>query len=506
MSQGVYTVAAVRAAEEKLMATLPTGALMRRAATGLESVLVRMMTQLRGGVRGCTVVVLVGSGNNGGDALWAASGLARRGARVRAVTLADRWHEEGMRALQSAGGRAESAAQLGEDEAARVMADAELIIDGITGIGGQGSLRGQAVEFAGLATRSGGLVVAVDVPSGVDADTGHIADDRACIRADVTVTFGCLKPGLLVAPGRFAAGAVHLVDIGLAEHLLAPDCEVLDDIDLAMAIPEPSDDAYKYSRGVVCIAAGSQAFAGAAYLSVGAARSAGAGMVRFLDRTSSDRTSSLAEGMVRAYPDVVVSSTCRQDPRVTGIGVGPGLGTDEAAARIVEDALQAHVPLVIDADGVRIIARHPGALTERDHITVITPHEGEFRALGFDIGTDRLSAARNAAASLGCVVLLKGPGTVIATPGGRTFIDTRATASLGTAGSGDVLTGLLAGMLAAAQARTGGMSMDEAATIAAAAAGIHGLAGRHAARAGRPVTAVDIERSLPDAIAHVRRG
>lgn len=507
MSAPVFDVATVRAAEQTLMAELPEGALMQRAAIGLESIIARTLTQLRGQVPGSAIVVLVGSGNNGGDALWAASGLVRRGAGALAITFADRWHDEAMVAFERRGGRVVAVDQLDDESMASVLGETDVILDGITGIGGRGPLRGRAIAAAKAAAAGEAVVVAVDVPSGVDADTGHVADHTACIRADITITFGCVEAGLVLAPGRFFVGALQVVDIGLLDYLPQPECHILDEIDLALEVPEPADADYKYSRGVVGIAAGSSHYRGAAYLAVGGARYAGAGMVRYLARSSS-----LADGIAAHYPDVVVTAAVadvRDDRRVTGFAIGPGWGTDDAASDILGEIIDVDVPLVIDADALRLVARTPQLLadrTDRGALTVITPHEGEFAALGFSIGDDRLAATRHAAAMLGCIVVLKGPGTVIAAPSGEAFIDVFATAELGTAGSGDVLTGLLAGMLASHQARAGQVTVPEAARIAASAVGIHGIAGRCAGSDGRPVTASDIAACLPDAIARVRRG
>jgi hydroxyethylthiazole kinase-like uncharacterized protein yjeF len=507
MSAGVFDVASVRAAEQALMAEVPEGTLMRRAATGLESIIAGMLTQLRGRVPGSAIVILVGSGNNGGDALWAASGLVGRGAGALAITFADRWHGQGMQAFERRGGRTIAIDALDDESLAAVLGEADVILDGLTGIGGRGPLRGRAVDAAAAVAASEAVVVSVDVPSGVDADTGHVADSTACIEADMTVTFGCVKPGLVLAPGRFAAGALRVVDIGLSDYLPPTECQILDELDLALGVLEPTDADYKYSRGVVCVAAGSAAYRGAAFLAVDGARYAGAGMVRYLSSSTS-----LAEGIAARFPDVVVRdkfTDLREDRRVTGFGVGPGWGTDAAAERTLREILELDVPVVLDADALRLLARNITPLVGRQdvgRVSVITPHEGEFAALGFSIGDDRLAATRHAAKALGCVVVLKGPGTVIATPSGDAFIDVFGSANLGTAGSGDVLTGLLAGMLAAGRAHHGAMSMSIAGRVAAVAVGIHGLAGQLAGNAGRPVTASDIADFLPEAIARVSRG
>jgi hydroxyethylthiazole kinase-like uncharacterized protein yjeF len=498
----VYDVATVRAAEEAVMAGLPEGALMERAATGLADACATLMRDLGLRIAGARVVLLIGSGNNGGDALYAGAQLARRGARVDAVLLGERSHAGGLDALVEAGGAV--APQAATDQ---VIARADLILDGILGIGGRGALRAEAARCATLAAESGALVVAVDIPSGVDADTGAVADPAAAIDADATVTFGCLKPGLLLSRGRDHAGAVLLVDIGLDDALPPAGLHALDPLDLADSVPEPGPSDYKYSRGVVGIAAGSARYRGAAFMATGSARHGNVGMVHVLDRGDG-----LAEALVDEFWDVVIAADAPASvTRTNAWVVGPGLGLDVDGRSLLRDVLNVDAPVVVDADALRMLRQPPASdsLSTRKRPTVLTPHEGEFAALGFAIGTgedeDRLGSARQAARELGAVIVLKGPGTVIASPSGAAYIDTWGTPDLGTAGSGDVLAGLMAALLAGAAAR-GDVDIDDAAWIAAAAVGVHGLAGRLAAQGGRPVTAPDIIAAIPDAIGLVRRG
>ena len=498
----VYDVATVRAAEEAVMAALPEGALMERAATGLADACATLMRDLGLRLVGARVVLLIGSGNNGGDALYAGAQLARRGARAEAVLLGERTHPGGLDAFVGAGGTLVT-----PDGIERALARADLVIDGILGIGGRGALRQDAARCARLAADSGALVVAVDIPSGVDADTGAVEDPDAAMDADATVTFGCLKPGLLLSPGRDHAGAVLLVDIGLDDALPDATLYALDPLDLAEAVPEPGSDDYKYSRGVVGIAAGSPRYRGAAFMATGSARHGNVGMVHVLDRGDG-----LAQALVDEFWDVVISSAAPAAvPRTTAWVVGPGLGLDAEGQQVLCDVLAVDAPVVVDADALRLLreARPMTALAGRRHPTVLTPHAGEFAALGYAVGSgsseDRLGSARQAARELGAIVVLKGAGTVIASPSGMAYVDTWGTPDLGTAGSGDVLSGLMGALLAGAAARVD-VDDDAAAGIAAAAVGLHGLAGRLAAQGGRPVTARDIIAAIPDAIALVRRG
>jgi len=495
----------VRIAEASAMSELPDGTLMRRAATGLALTCTRVLQSAGGGLPGSRIVVLVGSGDNGGDALWAGSFLASRGFRVDALTLTDRVHDLGARALQRAGGHRyrwdSSDARL-----LQLVAEAELVIDGIVGIGGSGGLRPDATSLVEHVSDSGAIVVAVDVPSGVSADTGAIAG--AAVMADVTVTFGAVKPGLLLAPGSRHSGAVLVVEIDL-EFAEPSTIQSLESIDVAEWVAEPPPDAYKYRRGVVGIAAGSPAYPGAALLAMSSARRGNVGMARFLDRGDA-----VASMVVSHYPDVVIDGS---DPaaqtRVDAWVAGPGFSGDGVDATTILAVLRAATPVLLDAGALTVLVesaetrrmvadRHTRGLT-----TVVTPHDGEFERLfpGLLASADgRLRAALQAAAELGAVVVLKGPGTVVASPGGHTYIDTEGTADLGTAGSGDVLSGLAGAVLAGAWA-AGRRSIDELTQATAAAVWLHGAAGRIAATRG-PVVATDIADEVPAAIRLARFG
>ena len=411
-----HQVRKVRAAEQALMAQLPPGALMQRAAAGLASV----SAGLAGRVPGSRVVVLTGSGDNGGDALFAGARLAARGAAVLAVTAGSRVHEEGAAALRAAGGRLAGA---DDDAVPAAIGAADLILDGLLGIGGRGGLREPQASLAGLAARSPAVVVAVDLPSGVDADTGVV--EGPAIQADVTVTFGTLKPGLLIDPGAGHAGVVELIDIGLGPYLDSPDASALQAPDVGALLPQPGGDSDKYRRGVAGIVAGSERFTGAASLAVGGAIRGGAGMVRLVSAAP-------AVAVVRLlWPESVITVTGQDIPagedvhaagRVQAWVVGPGMGTDDQARERLAAVLASDVPVLVDADGLTLLAAHKGLL-DRAAPTLLTPHAGELGRLldvdPADVESHRLEHARKAAASLGATVLLKGSTTVIATPDGR---------------------------------------------------------------------------------------
>ena len=451
---------------------------MQRAAAGLAVV----CAQLLGRVYGSRVVLLVGSGDNGGDALYAGARLARRGAGVTAVLLApERAHEGGLTALLRAGGRTIPA---GDAEEAVLRAD--LVVDGVVGIGGKGGLRPDAARLAGLAADSRGVVVAVDLPSGVEADSGEVRG--AAVRADVTVTFGAHKPGLLIDPAREYAGAVRLVDIGLGGELPdEPELEALQHADVARLLPVPGAESDKYRRGVVGIAAGSGRYPGAAVLAVAGALRGGAGAVRYVGPAS--------DAVIARFPEVLVSEGGPlKAGRVQAWVVGPGGGDD---ASTVADVVTADVPVLIDADGLRLV--DPGAVRGRRAPTLMTPHAGEAAALlgvpRVEVEGARLESVRELAGRYGATVLLKGSTTLVADSGGGAVrVNATGTGWLATAGSGDVLSGLCGSLLAA------GLSAFDAGSVGAY---LHGLAGRLAAD-GAPVGAHDVAEAVRVAWRDVR--
>jgi hydroxyethylthiazole kinase-like uncharacterized protein yjeF len=477
----------VRLAEADLMARLATGTLMDRAAFGLATTCARLFRSSYG----ARVVLLVGSGDNGGDALFAGAYLARRGAAVSAILLGSSTHVGGLKALKAAGGAVGSSADLDA---------ADLVLDGIVGIGGHGALRPDAAEVV-AAIPSSATIVAVDVPSGVDAATGEV--DGAAVRADVTVTFGTWKPGLLIDPGAEHAGAVELVDIGLGPWLPTESVSALQGADVASLLPRADAESDKYRRGVLGIVAGSTTYTGAAVLATGGALRSGAGMVRFVS------VEHPAELVRARWPEAVVTVLGADAKGVLDAGrvqawvVGPGIGTGGEALALLEQVLSADVPVVVDADALTVLGKNRKLLADRAAPTIITPHAGELaRVLGLDpdkragIEAHRLRSARDAAVELGVTVLLKGSTTIIATPAGLTRINATGTPWLATAGSGDVLSGITGTLLA------GGLSALDAASCAAY---LHGAAARIAASAdsdhrSAPIIADDVLAAIPAAI------
>lgn len=466
-----FTAEQIRDAEAPLLARMPEGALMRRAAYGLAVAIGGELRRRTGGVAGRGVCAVVGSGDNGGDALWAATFLRRRGASAAAVLLnPDHTHPRALAAFRAAGGRVIESVPHGTD----------LVIDGVVGISGSGPLRPAAAAVFDTVAELGIPVVAVDIPSGIDVQTGAIGGPA--VRAALTVTFGGLKPVHALAD----CGRVELVDIGLdlpPSDLLGLEAA---DVRALWPVPGPRDD--KYTQGVVGVLAGSATYPGAAILCSGAAVAATSGMVRY--------AGSAAAEVVSHWPEVVAARSAAEAGRVQAWVVGPGLGTDEDAKTALTFALNSDLPVIVDADGLTLLARHPHLVTGRSAPTVLTPHAGEYERFGRPVGSDRVAAARRLAAELGAVVLLKGNVTVIADPaqGAPTYLNPAGAAWAATAGSGDVLSGIIGALLAA------GLPAAEA---AAAAAFVHARAANASAAEPGPAA---VPTSASRILAHIRAG
>jgi len=482
----------VRAAEDVLLRRTPEGALMRRAAFALAVHARRMLSARRGRRR---VVLLVGAGDNGGDALWAGVELRRWGVFVTAVLLDPaRAHPAGRAALRRAGGRilvlgaADAGGRAGPPEGAGdrmqraldTVRRADLVVDGVVGLAGRGPLREPAAQLTAAAEAP---VLAVDLPSGVDVDTGTI--DGPAVFATETVTFGALKPVHVLA--AFRCGPVHLVDLGLTPFLPRPHAHVLDveEVRTRWPVPGPADD--KYTQGVTGVAAGSAVYPGAAVLATGAAVLATSGMVRF--------AGGAADGVRAAWPEVVAADTLVKAGRTQAWTVGPGSGTDEAGRVLLAEVLERDVPVCIDADACTLLGQHAELRAAvRGRPIVITPHEREFVRVAGDVGHDRIAAARRAAADLGVTVLLKGNATVVADADGRTLVHPSASSWAATAGSGDVLSGIIGALLAAGL---------EPWWAAGCGTYLHGVAAALAAD-GAPAPASAIQAAIPAAVRAVR--
>lgn len=532
------------------------GSLGSEGLAGTARVRRRRGAGTKGDVRGARALLLVGPGNNGGDTLFAGAHLARRGLTVTAVLTSARAHEEGLAAFQAAGGHVMTLADLRVPSVVRSALSSDVVLDGLVGVGAQGALRppaGGLVRSLAEAREAAGELwprtIAVDIPSGIGADDGVVPGP--VLPADRTVTFGALKAGLLLPPAAHLAGEVELVDVGFptaagsttsaptvsGPAASGPDGSAgmtqragpgrhamsgtgptsdrvlrMDAADVAAVWPAPGIRDHKYTRGVVGVVTGTSTYPGAAVLTTSAAVLAGAGVVRYLGPEA------VGTSVLLARPEVVVTGG-RVQSWVLGSGVPPlrpedGPDDDGQARRIFgalaavtgvlsEDVTGGKVPAVIDA----------GALTMLEHRlpawAVLTPHAGELaellRVLGHDVDRAAVEArplhwVRTAHQATGATVLLKGAITVVAGPG-VVYAQADAPAWTGTAGSGDVLAGILGTLLAG---RSADVVADEAlaARLAAAAVLVHGRAAARAS-AGGPVAAFEIARAVPATVAEI---
>ena len=493
-----HSAAAVRAAEAPLLAAGHGHELMRAAAHGLAQGVTATLRGLGRGIYGATVVLLVGSGNNGGDALFAGAWLLGRGARATALLTSARTHPDALSAFVGAGGRCMTLPSDAADSAlvaAAFHAEAErsdVVVDGLLGTGGSGGLRGPvAAVVARLDALSGSArpaVVACDLPSGVDATTGQVYSP--VLRADLTITFGAHKSGLLTAPGEQSCGEVSLVDLGLEPYLGPADVLRLERADIAALLPKPGVADHKYSRGVAGIIAGSGQYPGAGLLAAAAASACGPGMVRYLG------PSGVAAALHVRNPEVVCSQDSPRDVRVQAWLTGPGIDGDVQQLRRAVEAMESGLPTVVDAAAFTLV--QPSTGTENAQL-ILTPHAGELGALfarcdvamkRADIEAAPLEAARVAAQLFGTTVLLKGPVTVVAGFKGTMFTQANGTPQLATARSGDTLAGILVALLAMAA-----VPADLAATAALAAA-LHGELAR-STPAQQPIHASMLASSIP---------
>lgn len=485
-----YTAEDIRAAERPLLeAGQP---LMQRAARALADRITKRLRTLEAP----HVLVLAGSGANGGDALHAAAILRGEGISVDAIITASTLHEDGAAALRAAEGMIHPLGQLGAKDIGALLAGTDLVLDAIVGIGGRPEIPAELVELLDAVSAAAVPVLAVDLPSFVDATTGRAA--RGALAAQETVTFGALKAGLLLPGGAELAGRIHLVDLGLEEHLPpTPAVHRLEGGDVCALWPHPGRDATKYSRGVVALAAGSIRFPGAAVLATSGAARTGAGMVRCL------APQEVLDLVLRARPETVGHRTDLVDleeiGRTHALVVGPGLPGEDPRTHTGVALLASGGELdrgVIDAGGLEAITSQQRFGAD----VVLTPHRGEADRLAERLGLDaHLSGpglATALAARTGATVLLKGAITLIAPgDGGPLRSQDDATAQLATAGTGDVLAGVLGTLLAA------GLDGPDAAALAAI---LHGRAGRLASHDGRlPLVALDVADHLPRALGDI---
>ncbi|MGI8593014.1 MAG: NAD(P)H-hydrate dehydratase [Solirubrobacteraceae bacterium] len=472
--------------------------LMERAGEGLARVVERAAP-------GGRVAVVCGKGNNGGDGLVAARVLREGGREVAVLGVGELSELRGD-------ARANLDRLPGEPTTpfvAGALDGAAVIVDAILGTGFEGEPREPARSAIEAINAGGAPVIAADVPSGVDASTGAVAG--SAVRASATATFHAAKPGLWIAPGKEHVGRVHVVEIGIPDGAPAEEEVDVGLIDPAVVglLPRRGASSTKFSSGAVMVAGGSTGLTGAPCMASESAMRAGAGYVTALVPASLNLVFELRllEAMTVALPDedgalteAAASEVLDHAVRADALVIGPGLGRRGASLAFARRvAREAKAPVVLDADGLNAHAGRLEDLAARCAPTVLTPHAGELgRLLGIDseaVGARRLERAREAASRSQAVVVLKGDDTLVAEPGGRVAVSAGGSPALATAGTGDVLAGVVAAMLAQGL---------EPFAAAAAAVWVHGEAGRIAAREqGAPegVVARDVIAALPAAIA-----
>jgi ADP-dependent NAD(P)H-hydrate dehydratase / NAD(P)H-hydrate epimerase len=489
---------------------ISTSSLMERAGWAVAVAAARVA----GGRSGHRVVVVMGPGNNGGDGAVAARVLDGWGMRVSAISLGEGGLREGPAAEQLRRLVAETRVTLfeyAEAPLARELDRADVVVDAIFGTGFHGEPKDRFADAIGQLSTSSVPIVAVDTPSGVDGATGEVAG--SAVRATRTVCLGALKPGVVLPPGSFAAGEVEVADIGFPPDLIGSNLCLVEASDVAAGLPHRAPDTHKRATGVALIVGGSRAMTGAVSLMAEAAAAVGAGLVVVATPQSAMPVvqANVTEAVFLPLPETK-EGTAAEDAlgalmdkaaEVDAVAVGPGMTTEaETQALVRSFAGNLPKPFVLDADGLNAFAGRSAALAERKAAAVLTPHAGEFARLsGHDaneIARNRVAAVRGLARETNAAVLLKGSRTVIASAEGSARVNPTGTSFLATAGSGDVLTGMTAGLIAR------GVDPFDAATTAAY---LHGVAGSIAgASTGEGTTAGDVVAAVPSAVRRVSRG
>lgn len=481
--------------------------LMERAGRAVA----RAARELAGGAYGRRAVVVCGKGNNGGDGLVAARQLGRWGIRTTVVLL-----EDPAELREPA---ATNARRLEEVPSIRVrtfhqgvlkreLARADVAIDAIFGTGFRGMPEDDWAAAISSLNGADAPIVSVDIPSGVNGATGVV--DGEAVHARLTVTFGAAKLGAVLLPGAEHAGVMRVVDIGFPDELVSARAWITEPSDVAAWLPARHTDTHKRASGVLVVVAGSRAMTGAARLIAMAAGRVGTGLVTVAapEGVIPQIQAGLTEPTFLPLPETAdgtvamdaVAPLLERLGTADALAIGPGLTTDEQTVAFVRDVVRrSPVPLILDADGLNAFTGDSAGLQDRQAEAVLTPHVGEFARLtgvkARDLDADRPAHVRALAEHTGTVTLLKGSRTVIAEPGGRLFVNVTGSPTLATAGTGDILTGMLGGLLA-----RGATSSESA----AAAAYLHGLAGLFAGRdLGEGALAGDVLERVPEALARV---
>ena len=491
---------------------IPSIDLMERASAAVAAAALELLPDRPGR---CTAAVLCGAGNNGGDGIGAARHLFLKGVRVRAFLVGS--YEkltpdalEETRRLSECGVELEAFDSENADQRAFVLG-ADACVDALFGVGLSRPIAPDSPFAAAIdwMNRSRGAVVAADIASGVETDTGRVLG--TAVRADRTVTFTLPKIGQAVGEGALCSGRVDVIDIGIPAdlfHGLVGPAQTVEQSFMQAVLPKRQADGHKGTFGKVLVVGGAVGYTGAPYLTASAAARGGAGLVYLgvpkaiwaveaakctgaMPFPLADKHGALA---CKALEDLKERlRTCNV------LALGPGLSREEQAAGLARDLLaEAQCPVVLDADGINALAGHMDVLdARRGRVTILTPHDGEFARIGGDLSHgDRVRSAREFAAAHGCVLVLKGHRTVTAAPEGNVLVNTTGTSALAKGGSGDVLTGLIAALLA------------QGATAVQAAAGAVWLHGRCGEIAQQRLTAYctapeDVVAAMPEAFREI---
>lgn len=491
---------------------IPSIDLMERASAAVAAAALELLPDRPGR---CTAAVLCGAGNNGGDGIGAARHLFLKGVRVRAFLVGS--YEkltpdalEETRRLSECGVELEAFDSENADQRAFVLG-ADACVDALFGVGLSRPIAPDSPFAAAIdwMNRSRGAVVAADIASGVETDTGRVLG--TAVRADRTVTFTLPKIGQAVGEGALCSGRADVIDIGIPAdlvHGLVCPTQTVEQSFAQAVLPKRQADGHKGTFGKVLVVGGAVGYTGAPYLTASAAARGGAGLVYLgvpkaiwaveaakctgaMPFPLADKHGALA---CKALEDLKERlKTCNV------LALGPGLSREEQAAGLARDLLtEAQCPVVLDADGINALEGHMDVLdARRGRITILTPHDGEFTRIGGDLSHgDRVRSAREFAAAHGCVLVLKGHRTVTAAPEGNVLVNTTGTSALAKGGSGDVLTGLIAALLA------------QGATAVQAAAGAVWLHGRCGEIAQQRLTAYctapeDVVAAMPEAFREI---
>ena len=506
----ILTASEMKGTDERAIneAGIPSLVLMENAARGCFEVLYELFER---DVRGRTILVLCGGGNNGGDGLAIARHAAIHGMISVCVLLTpeDNLSPDAASQLQMLASYPEVEILNGLDALEEIGADSfDLVLDAMLGTGAIGAPRPPFADAVHLANLIHCPKIAVDIPTGLNSDTGEV--ETLAFEADVTITVGGLKQGLLLRDGPDYTGELFVVHIGTPPAFYdEATCFLLDEDTAIEGLPDVFRTRHKYDRGKAVVLAGSQGMSGAGILTASAAIVSGAGLVVIgvPESTYSMVVPRLpAEIMSLSLPDengAFASDAFKQLKnsleRYSVIALGPGITQHPGASAFAKEVLQTSpLPLVLDADGLNAFVQNPDELREHIAPLIITPHHGEMaRLLGREsaqVSEDPLETARMAAAQFDCIVVLKGAPTIVATPNGKAWINSRGNPGMATAGSGDVLTGVITGFIA-------GRELDDLLAGVLAAVYLHSLAGDIAADEGslHSLTASDIIRYVPNA-------